>query len=616
MASTPRRWGGTVRRAGGILTLVGTFLVAGAGVAAAAPVTASGAFLDEGAGVNQVSLAFPDEGGDITGSAAIAGTDANGCPWSLDVTFHGRYEAGATALGGTADLHEVHDSNDPYNAFCGLESSDDAWSGDWAATWSEFTIAGSVAGRSFELTASGSAPTDSVPPPVVTTSPPAVSETPGTGNADPVVDGFSVVPTSPTTDDYIEVYLDAHDPDGDELTYAWVVNGDVTGVTTSGIGWDYPTSGWQDIAVTITDGRGGHTEYTFGFTIVDAGTPSADDTAGAPAPTEPTELPTTSRPTEGSADAIPTERSSPSAATTTAPTDDDHTSVIASLARRLRDTGTTPDEPSARGLAATGATLLVLGLGAVVVAGPKPSPWWDPDTYERQHGRPPEPPPGEGKLDAAARARLQERITYLEEQMWHTEQEMQLAEEAMVRARDRATQLRPIVQDLRRNAEAIIRFEQMVRSNQNWLVASKVLLVASTLLSGGAGLWAKGGAQLVAALTGMLPAPLSLSHEAVPGIGDWRRLYRTRVLTRDGGRTTRATSDLTTRVANVVRLHNQAALSYRSAVVEYRRADARLQAATSRHAELSSRRWLLRQSAEQGIDWTDMDAKTAAGKGP
>lgn len=97
----------------------------------------------------------------------------------------------------------------------------------------------------------------------------AVSSLLQTRNRPPTV-RLNLFPVSPTTADRVFFSADAADPDGDELTYRWYLDGDLQGFDGYNPSWDTPTAGQHTIKVLVSDGRGGEIEASLAFTVTEA----------------------------------------------------------------------------------------------------------------------------------------------------------------------------------------------------------------------------------------------------------------------------------------------------------------------------------------------------------
>jgi hypothetical protein len=73
-------------------------------------------------------------------------------------------------------------------------------------------------------------------------------------NEAPEVSGITASPQEPTTDDSVVFSVVASDPDGDDLTYAWYVDGTREGPSAPSVTWGKPTAGDHSIKVTVSDG--------------------------------------------------------------------------------------------------------------------------------------------------------------------------------------------------------------------------------------------------------------------------------------------------------------------------------------------------------------------------
>ncbi|MCL1693976.1 MAG: hypothetical protein M3096_09845, partial [Actinomycetia bacterium] len=73
-------------------------------------------------------------------------------------------------------------------------------------------------------------------------------------NRVPEVGGIVASPSDPTTDDAVVFSVDATDPDDDDLTYAWYIDGVREGPSAPSVTWGKPTAGDHVIKVTVSDG--------------------------------------------------------------------------------------------------------------------------------------------------------------------------------------------------------------------------------------------------------------------------------------------------------------------------------------------------------------------------
>ena len=90
---------------------------------------------------------------------------------------------------------------------------------------------------------------------------------PPSENHPPTV-SLSYSPPNPTTNDTIYFTAVASDPDGDDLTYRWFLNGvEQTNATAPHVQWANPSEGTYTIRVVVSDGKGGMAEDSLEFTV-------------------------------------------------------------------------------------------------------------------------------------------------------------------------------------------------------------------------------------------------------------------------------------------------------------------------------------------------------------
>ena len=73
-------------------------------------------------------------------------------------------------------------------------------------------------------------------------------------NAAPEVGGIAAVPAEPTSDDTVVLTVDATDPDEDDLTYTWFIDGEQQSVSGPSVSWPKPVPGDHTIQVVVSDG--------------------------------------------------------------------------------------------------------------------------------------------------------------------------------------------------------------------------------------------------------------------------------------------------------------------------------------------------------------------------
>ena len=74
---------------------------------------------------------------------------------------------------------------------------------------------------------------------------------------------FSIMPEKPNPEDIVVLVSTSSDPDGDELTHSWYINGEFVSETGDSRAWEWevPESGKYEITLVVNDGRG----YTSGY---------------------------------------------------------------------------------------------------------------------------------------------------------------------------------------------------------------------------------------------------------------------------------------------------------------------------------------------------------------
>lgn len=78
---------------------------------------------------------------------------------------------------------------------------------------------------------------------------------PGGGNASPVINAFSITPNPAQVDQSVSINVDASDPNGDPLTYAWQINGYTS--NKEDLSLIFSSVGDYTVNLNISDGKGG-----------------------------------------------------------------------------------------------------------------------------------------------------------------------------------------------------------------------------------------------------------------------------------------------------------------------------------------------------------------------
>ncbi len=102
-------------------------------------------------------------------------------------------------------------------------------------------------------------------------------------NSDPVITSVTVNPTSVNANGTVSVNVVASDPDGDALTYSYVVSGGAISGSGADVTWAAPSAeGAHSVNVTVSDGKGG-TATSFGSLTVLPAVTQVTGTASFPA---------------------------------------------------------------------------------------------------------------------------------------------------------------------------------------------------------------------------------------------------------------------------------------------------------------------------------------------
>lgn len=260
------------------LTL-GMYVVEEAGADDGQGLTAVGQFIPcERCSTNTISITFNPQSGRVTGGEGhIVWTTEENYEATFDVTkIEGSYSPKTCQLSGTAQVHEVISGGGLYDAFGGLQATDNTYQSNWSARHDESgQVKGQVGGYEFTLTTTqGCKPT--------------------VDNSAPEITGFYIAPKQPSTADTVTITVEARDPDGDALTYSWQLDGVSQNATSARVTWRNPPPAGHTVVVTVSDGKGGSVVRTLNFNVT--GQASADDRDEDTRPAEPvsdTDEPTT-----------------------------------------------------------------------------------------------------------------------------------------------------------------------------------------------------------------------------------------------------------------------------------------------------------------------------------
>lgn len=95
---------------------------------------------------------------------------------------------------------------------------------------------------------------------------------PGGENHNPMVE-LSLSPENPTIENPITFTANASDPDGDELTYEWFLNGVRQSASAASVEWSKPVVGDYTLLVKVSDGKGGTAQDSVQFTVRESDCP-------------------------------------------------------------------------------------------------------------------------------------------------------------------------------------------------------------------------------------------------------------------------------------------------------------------------------------------------------
>lgn len=84
-------------------------------------------------------------------------------------------------------------------------------------------------------------------------------------NQDPIIKRMGYAPEEPDSADDVVITVEAEDPDGDQLAYAWTADGEAQASKTNSVTWRKPPAGDHEVSVTVTDGQGGKTSDSIWF---------------------------------------------------------------------------------------------------------------------------------------------------------------------------------------------------------------------------------------------------------------------------------------------------------------------------------------------------------------
>lgn len=96
-------------------------------------------------------------------------------------------------------------------------------------------------------------------------------------NRPPRISDVTVEPEAPREGQPVALTAIARDPDGDDLTYTWTVDGSVQGVTGASVRWPAAAVGDHWVEVVVEDGQGGRAEESLGFTVTAVTPPAAEE---------------------------------------------------------------------------------------------------------------------------------------------------------------------------------------------------------------------------------------------------------------------------------------------------------------------------------------------------
>ncbi|MBN1814239.1 MAG: hypothetical protein JXA14_20540 [Anaerolineae bacterium] len=101
-----------------------------------------------------------------------------------------------------------------------------------------------------------------------------------TYNLDPEITNLYCSPEYPSNTDTVVITVAASDPDGDTLSYIWVVDNVRQSANSPQVTWANPPPGPHEVVVTVTDSKGGEVERSLSFHVTEASVPGDRDDDG------------------------------------------------------------------------------------------------------------------------------------------------------------------------------------------------------------------------------------------------------------------------------------------------------------------------------------------------
>ncbi len=95
-------------------------------------------------------------------------------------------------------------------------------------------------------------------------------------NSAPYIDNIFYSPERPESTDTVVITVQAGDPDGDALSYSWLVDGVQASAATSQVSWSNPPPGEHTVTAVVSDGKGGSVQESVSF-YVSEGVADRDD---------------------------------------------------------------------------------------------------------------------------------------------------------------------------------------------------------------------------------------------------------------------------------------------------------------------------------------------------
>jgi hypothetical protein len=100
-------------------------------------------------------------------------------------------------------------------------------------------------------------------------------------NRPPRIIDVTVEPEAPREGEPVVLTAVTHDPDGDELTFRWTVDGTAQGVGLASMRWPAPGVGDHWVELEVEDGQGGSAETSLGFSVAAVAPPVAEEAESA-----------------------------------------------------------------------------------------------------------------------------------------------------------------------------------------------------------------------------------------------------------------------------------------------------------------------------------------------